>query len=172
MIKFLISIPTINCLADALPFKQPSTPSSARPYRSVYTREPFGTYSASTSLLSPSSIRSSNTSLRSPSLIQKSTSLTNVPPPTPSSSKSVILPNSAYVDKKLKVKVVRCTKPCDQGEQKVPTYKTSPKNKAKVLVINNIKFLNEKQHRQGAEIDEKNVVDLFKQMGMDVKPYR
>lgn len=60
----------------------------------------------------------------------------------------------------------------DEGEHIVPIYKTSSKNRGKVLVINNIKFLNQKQERQGAEIDEKNIVDLFKQMGMKVVPYR
>lgn len=39
-------------------------------------------------------------------------------------------------------------------------------------MINNIKFLNEKQYREGAEIDETNIVKLFKQMGMTVKTYR
>lgn len=60
----------------------------------------------------------------------------------------------------------------DEGEQRVPTYKTSSKNKGKVLVINNIKFLNQKQHRKGAEFDEKNIVEVFKQMKMKVVTYR
>lgn len=64
--------------------------------------------------------------------------------------------------------MVPCKKACDQGVQKVPTYKTSPKNKGKVLVISNIKFVDAKQYREGAEIDEKNVVELFEQMGMKV----
>lgn len=154
----------ISIILDALPFNHTST--SFKPYRSVYTREPFSSYSprsTSTSVLSPST-----TQYNQSPLIQKSTSLTSVPPATTPTTTT----NPAYVDKKLKVQVVKSKKPCDVGQQKVPTYKTSPKNKGKVLVISNIKFLDEKQYRQGAEIDEKNIVQLFEQMGMKVQIHR
>lgn len=82
------------------------------------------------------------------------------------------MPNLQQVKQPLKVKVKITGKKYDEGESKVPMYKTSSKNKARVLVINNIKFVDEKEHRLGAELDEKNMVALFKQMGMKVVTYR
>lgn len=194
-IDIIIAFTTVffnfNFIADALPFKQPTAPSTTSTYRSVYTREPFATYTPRLTA-TPSSSSSSSPFRPSPTPVQKSTSLSSVQPPlsasssgssssktvffptTPStiSSKSVLLPNPAYVDKTLKVKVVKCTKACDEGDSKVPMYKTSKKNRGRVLVINNVKFLDEKHYREGAEIDERNIVELFKQMGMKVVLYR
>lgn len=59
-----------------------------------------------------------------------------------------------------------------QDDQRIPTYNTKGKNRGKVMVINNIKFLQEKQERKGAEMDEKHIKKLFKDMGFEVESYR
>lgn len=41
-----------------------------------------------------------------------------------------------------------------------------------MLLINNIKFVGDEQHRQGAEVDEKNVISLFEQMGFKIEKHR
>ncbi|XP_057655051.1 caspase-7-like [Diorhabda carinulata] len=53
----------------------------------------------------------------------------------------------------------------------VPTYTTNSKNKGKVLIINNINFVNS-QERKGAKVDEKEISNLFKEMGFDVLIHR
>ncbi|KAJ8938819.1 hypothetical protein NQ314_011309 [Rhamnusium bicolor] len=57
-------------------------------------------------------------------------------------------------------------------DPRVPTYDTNGKNRGKVLVINNIKFLREDQERKGAETDEKNISKLFNSMGFSVDRFR
>lgn len=59
-----------------------------------------------------------------------------------------------------------------QDDPRIPTYNTKGKHRGKVLIINNIKFLQEKQERKGAEIDEKNLRSLFRDMGFEVEAHR
>lgn len=59
-----------------------------------------------------------------------------------------------------------------QDDQRIPTYKTTGRNRGKVMIINNIKFLQEKQERKGAETDEKNIRSLFRDMGFDIETHR
>lgn len=53
----------------------------------------------------------------------------------------------------------------------VPTYTTNSKNKGKVIIINNIKFF-KNEERKGAEVDEKDISKLFKEMGFEVVIHR
>uniref|UniRef100_V5G4Y4 Caspase-1 n=1 Tax=Anoplophora glabripennis TaxID=217634 RepID=V5G4Y4_ANOGL len=59
-----------------------------------------------------------------------------------------------------------------QEDPRIPTYNTKGKNRGNVLIINNIKFLQEKQERKGAELDEKNLRTMFKDMGFNVETHK
>lgn len=51
-------------------------------------------------------------------------------------------------------------------------YPTHSQNRGIFLCINNINFIDENMTRKGAEIDDKNLTELFKQMGFRIKDYR
>ncbi|CAG9819065.1 unnamed protein product [Phaedon cochleariae] len=57
-------------------------------------------------------------------------------------------------------------------DTEVPTYSTSGKRRGKVLIINNVNFLDDKSDRAGALKDDESVSDLFKSMGFEVKVHR
>lgn len=48
---------------------------------------------------------------------------------------------------------------------KIPVYKTRSKNRGKVLIINNIIFKDATKNRDGAEVDQANLLGLFKELG-------
>lgn len=52
-----------------------------------------------------------------------------------------------------------------------PTYYTKGPKRGKALIINNIKFLEDKNERKGAEKDEKNLKELLRKIGFDVLTY-
>ncbi|KAF5273981.1 hypothetical protein FQA39_LY01097 [Lamprigera yunnana] len=54
---------------------------------------------------------------------------------------------------------------------KEPFYKTRSKNRGKLLLINNIKFNNEHQ-RDGAELDELNLIKVYKSVGFEVEKHQ
>lgn len=58
------------------------------------------------------------------------------------------------------------------NDSKIPTYKTRSKKRGKVLIINNIKFDNPKENRDGADEDDKVLKKLFEEMGFVVESYR
>lgn len=72
------------------------------------------------------------------------------------------------------MKVKKTGKYYDAGgsSAKIPTYETHSNKRGKMLLINNIKFVGDEQHRQGAEVDEKNVISLFEQMGFKIEKHR
>lgn len=74
---------------------------------------------------------------------------------------------------KLTIKVKKSSKFCDDPkETKVPTYMTRSKTRGRLLLINNVTFIDQKLERRGAEVDELNLVKLFEQMGFYVEKYR
>lgn len=171
-----------NVVADAQRFEPSLLPTSqltrgAQPYRSVYTRDPTTrTYSPRSSVPSVGSKNPSVACLSVPPPLQKSSSYTSVsrnePRPYLATSVSTGALPSQPVSSKLKVKVLKTGKLYDSLSNKIPTYQTHSKNRGKALVINNIKFLDEKQYRQGAEVDETNITKLFKEMGFKVINHR
>jgi len=93
--------------------------------------------------------------------------------PTPMVSTRSVQNDNEEFRNKLKVKVVKSTQFYDdESQSKVPMYKTRSKNRGRLLLINNIEFAKEKLRRKGAELDEENVAELFRQMGFDVVKYR
>ncbi|KAF2903100.1 hypothetical protein ILUMI_03088 [Ignelater luminosus] len=92
-------------------------------------------------------------------------------------SRNITLPTSRVTSEdlrqKLTIKVKKSTKFYDDPrETKVPTYRTRAKTRGRLLLINNIKFIDEKLVRTGAELDEFNLVKLFGQMGFEIDKYR
>nr|XP_023029167.1 caspase-7-like isoform X2 [Leptinotarsa decemlineata] len=57
-------------------------------------------------------------------------------------------------------------------DPRIPTYSTSGRKRGKALIINNIKFMKDKQERKGAEVDEKRMSEMFRKFGFEVKVYR
>lgn len=78
------------------------------------------------------------------------------------------------VSKKLQVKVTKTGKFYDAGgaSAKIPTYETHSSNRGRVLLINNVKFAGDEQHRKGAEVDEENMISLFKDLGFKIEKHR
>lgn len=72
--------------------------------------------------------------------------------------------------KKIKINVKKSERFLDY-DSKVPTYKTRSKKRGKVLMINNIKFNQTYEYRAGAEVDEKSLTELFKQMGFEIEKH-
>uniref|UniRef100_A0A1Y1LIF0 Caspase family p20 domain-containing protein n=1 Tax=Photinus pyralis TaxID=7054 RepID=A0A1Y1LIF0_PHOPY len=69
----------------------------------------------------------------------------------------------------LKVKVTFSHSFYDQHTH-VPTYSTHSKKRGIVLIINMIKYMNDVHlERKGAEVDGRNLIDLFSQMGFIVE---
>uniref|UniRef100_A0A6P7FHH4 Caspase-1-like n=1 Tax=Diabrotica virgifera virgifera TaxID=50390 RepID=A0A6P7FHH4_DIAVI len=54
----------------------------------------------------------------------------------------------------------------------IPKYDTNGPKRGTVVIFNNIKFLNKNDERKGAELDEKNLKTLFRNMGFDVYVHR
>lgn len=55
----------------------------------------------------------------------------------------------------------------------VPVYRMRGKKRGILLLINNIKFIDDREpFRKGAEVDEVNLIDLFKQFGFEIANYR
>ncbi|EFA10766.1 caspase Nc-like [Tribolium castaneum] len=71
---------------------------------------------------------------------------------------------------KLKIDVKYATKFCDTDDF---CYKTRSRNRGQVLIINNMVFETERHiTRRGAEVDERNLKELFEKMGFYVDLYR
>lgn len=61
----------------------------------------------------------------------------------------------------------------NRNASKVPVYSMRSKNRGIFLCINNIEFVNDvHDRRNGAEADEENLKDLFKQIGFQVQSHR
>ncbi|CAG9828926.1 unnamed protein product [Diabrotica balteata] len=56
--------------------------------------------------------------------------------------------------------------------REVPRYDTNGRRRGTVVILNNIKFLDSKDERKGAELDEKNLKRLFQDLGFDVNVHR
>ncbi|XP_012269448.2 caspase-3 [Athalia rosae] len=72
----------------------------------------------------------------------------------------------------LTVQVIKSKKFYDNFVDKVMCYDMRTEPRGLVLIINNISFPHREEGRQGAEHDEKNLKDLFLQMGFEVIPKR
>lgn len=72
------------------------------------------------------------------------------------------------VIKRLVVRVMPSRKFYDDDRTKIPTYMTRSRNRGRMLLINNIKFKDEKGYRKGAEVDQKHVTQLFEQMDFSI----
>lgn len=77
-------------------------------------------------------------------------------------------------DEPLKVIVKKAERFFDsQPASKVPLYRMRGRIRGAYLGINNMEFVNDIQSfRQGAQVDEENLKDLFKQMGFNISTYR
>ncbi|GLV44507.1 Death regulator Nedd2-like caspase [Carabus blaptoides fortunei] len=77
-------------------------------------------------------------------------------------------------DEPLKVIVKKAERFFDsQPASKVPLYRMRGKIRGAYLGINNMEFINNIQSfRNGAQVDEENLKDLFKQMGFNISTYR
>nr|XP_022918454.1 caspase Dronc-like [Onthophagus taurus] len=76
------------------------------------------------------------------------------------------------LNEKLKIKVKATGIYLGDGS-KIPSYDTrSSRNRGKLLLINNIDFKDEKKKRSGAEVDQVNLVAVFKQIGFDILQYK
>lgn len=71
----------------------------------------------------------------------------------------------AIKDDELKIKVKKSFKIMKPMNNKLEIYDTSSKNRAFVFMINNVKYQVPTNYRDGAKIDEKNLMELFGQMG-------
>ncbi|KAK4875469.1 hypothetical protein RN001_011891 [Aquatica leii] len=79
--------------------------------------------------------------------------------------------NISVTTEPLKVKVQYSTKFYDEDAD-VPTYSTHSKKRGAVLIINIIKYINDLQpERKGADVDSRNLTDLFLQMGFSVESH-
>ncbi|GJQ75906.1 cysteine-type endopeptidase [Trypoxylus dichotomus] len=80
--------------------------------------------------------------------------------------------NLGDMDKKLVIKVTKSKQFLPVEVDKIPTYDTKSKyNRGKVLIINNINFSKDK-FRAGAQVDHKNITNLFKEMGFTVQDHQ
>lgn len=153
-------------------------------YRSVYTTNPLtGQHNTVYNYSGPSPSPSPTTPNR---LFPMTTKVYQQPSSSRPRSNSASIPTSPAAfqfntstsslnkknEPKLKIVVKKSSKFCGQ-DSKVRTYETRSKNRGKLLLLNNIVFDNDhKQERKGAELDEQNIKDLFKQMGFEVVQHR
>uniref|UniRef100_A0A1Y1JWU1 Caspase family p20 domain-containing protein n=1 Tax=Photinus pyralis TaxID=7054 RepID=A0A1Y1JWU1_PHOPY len=78
-------------------------------------------------------------------------------------------PGISDLDCKLNVSVKQSAKFYDDcNESKVPVYRTRSKHRGKLLLINNVKFINDRHEREGAELDDANLTKLFQEIGFEV----
>lgn len=68
---------------------------------------------------------------------------------------------------KLIINVIHSTRFYDQ-DSAVPVYKTRSKNRGKIIIINNYDFTGGSSFRNGAEVDNANLYELFSQIGFQV----
>lgn len=152
-------------------FKIPSTsrmPTDAKPFNSfpTYRSQPYR--SASSATYQPLTTRQNTL----PSI---NDSNRNWPPPIRSLHVRNIAPRPGINDLNCKFEIaVRQSSRFydDENESKVPVYKTRSKNRGKLLLINNIKFINDRHEREGAELDEVNITKVFQQIGFEVSNYK
>ncbi|KAF5303793.1 hypothetical protein FQR65_LT08128 [Abscondita terminalis] len=93
--------------------------------------------------------------------------------PSYSSPPPVVDPLNNDLNSKLTVKVKASTRFYDDPvASKVPVYQTRSKNKGYLLLINNIRFKANSKEKNGVELDEKNLIALFKGIGFQTMKHR
>lgn len=151
MILDFNSKPQIKALlTDASPFQSSF---SARPARSAFTSQPL-------------TIKST---IFNPAPLQTNFQLTRSTNPTQNSFNDS---NIEDLRNKLSIKVVKSTQFLDDRNPIIPSYRIRSKNRGNVLIINNIKFAKEETIRKGAEVDDENITELFRQLGFKTTKFK
>lgn len=78
------------------------------------------------------------------------------------------LPEAIKEEKPLKIQVNKSRQVMKSINSMLELYSTTSKNRGFLFMINNISYTSNNTPRAGAEIDEKNLIELFKQMDFKI----
>lgn len=103
---------------------------------------------------------------------QRSMSTSGAPtygrPSTSTFQKTSVPSLTGEVKRSLLIVVKKSKTPARPTTPKVQLYKTTSRRRAYVFMINNVKYDDSKDYRKGAELDERNLTELFQQMDFKI----